>query len=354
MKKLILFFIGLCALSSCNVSDDVQLPESGKETRLTILLAASGSPAMGANTRTTVATESEQKLSAVDVLVFNREGYLLKKERFTGADITSSSGMVMKINVGVCNLFVLANMPDGMLDHVATTTDLSRVKVTLASQFDLTDGMVMSGEARNQQILLNDENRCRISLKRVTAKVSLNWNVNLPKPLDNNDLKVKRVFVLNNYANTTLTSVANNELIVTDCVHGKEDLTQTPSQNWTYAPFLMQEVNNTNSASFYLLENRNPTGDINTSAYSGTKIVIETLYSANGQETVYYYPIIINKLTEEAMISPIERNTSYQIKANIKGLSGVLDPFAPVVNRDLEITVEVVDWVSIDQSIDFN
>lgn len=354
MKRLIFILMSLWVLSSCSVSYEEQFSNVEEETNLAVFLATSSKSDTRAIS-TTIADEAEKELKSIDILVFNRQNNLLKKERFTGANITSPNGMVIKTNVGVCNLFVIANLPAGMLDKVATIEDLSKVKIGLASQFVLNNGMVMSGEIRGQQIVADGENRCVVSLQRVTAKVNLHWSINLPSPLNSNDLKVKRVFVLNNYAQSTLTGNIDNRLTVTERIHGKEGAVVPSSlEPSNYADYLGRLIENTSDVSFYLTENRNPTGNINSSNYSGTKIVIETVYSPNGQGTIYYYPIIINKLTEDAVTSSIQRNTAYQITANIKGLSGVLDPFDPVVNRNLEVKLEIVDWVSIDQTVDFN
>lgn len=352
MKPIIYFFIALWALAACTQSSEELILSSDRSTQLTVTLASSNPSTKAEGT---IATEAEKQLNSVDIFIFNKEENLLKKQRFTGSEISVTGGMKMQVQVGICNIFVLANIPATLADKVTSITDLNKLEVNLESQYNTTNGMVMSGKELNKGIVADAVNSCKISLERISAKVNLNWTIDLPAPLESSNLEVKRVFILNNFENSTLIGGEENALAVNTRIHGKDGVTVPesilPSK---YAAYLDKNIETGNQASFYLFENRIPVGDIETSAYTGTKIIIEALYSGNTEPTTYYYPIIINKLADEDTLTPVKRNTAYQITAKIKGLSGVLDPYEPVVSRDLEISLEVIDWITIEQSVDFN
>lgn len=352
-------------LAACS-SEENEIPQP-REKSAKVEIRLTGTTAGTKATGNVLPTQDEENtVKRFTVAIFNTNGSVNAIQ--TVASNTASATTINCTPASNCTGMVVANAPsDNYFAGVLTKTDFLK-KVIALTNAQTKDALPMSGDVKNSggqtsfSLVAGTNPGMTAQLSRLVARVSIS---SIKTAFDPNgqfsgaSYQLKNIFVrdavkevvpgVGGYTNTKMGTPA----YLTGSYNGS---TGTPVLATTVNP----AVNITSTAHtvnywFYIFPNEESTH---------TALVLEGTFKRNASDTgrTMYYPIIINKNQTGTTItgasgtgdSHIRRNTTYAIKATIKG-EGTTDPAGEITPTSLNLTVSVANWaLNITQDVTFN
>lgn len=350
MKKLIyssLAFIALvCFSTSCSKSDNSGTPDdnSGDPAVMTIRFDQPMSRTVG-----TPVYADESAITQGMVFVFNSStGFLDGTATFTSVD----NPVTVSITAGVRDVYVVANADPANFSTVAQVSDLYNItnKCTFASMTGTNlpmSGYKLAVQATNATIA--SPATATVPLDFVCARVTIQWDLSqLPTYMAG--FTVTDAYLLNVKASSDYFSSASTVALTSNVsayLYGKASIqgftgTYLPALTYTNtynAGLDLTDVTTSgnNKNYFYVTEN--------SVVASPTLVVVEGTFTENSMTTTYYYPIVINGNLNSGgnNSSAVSRGNAYNVKAIIKGFGNV-DPYDPIVNANLDVTITTATW----------
>lgn len=350
MKKLIyssLAFIALvCFSTSCSQSDTPGTPDdnSGDPAVMTIRFEQPMSRTVG-----TPVYADESAITQGMVFVFNSStGFLDGTATFTSV----ANPVTVSITAGVRDVYVVANANPANFSTVAQVSDLYNItnKCTFASMTGTNlpmSGYKLAVQATNATIA--SPATATVPLNFVCARVTIQWDLSqLPTYMAG--FTVTDAYLLNVKASSDYFSSASTVALTSNVsayLYGKASIqgftgTYLPALTYTNtynAGLDLTDVttNGNNKNYFYVTEN--------SVVASPTLVVVEGTFTENNVTTTYYYPIVINGNLNSGgnNSSAVSRGNAYNVKAIIKGFGNV-DPYDPIVNANLDVTITTATW----------
>ena len=384
MKKLFLLLTSaalIAAAASCNkVENPVEQSEEGEYTEVTFNVNVDGVDVQTRAAGNLEGVESENKLTKVDIFVFEHSsGKLAAYKQYDANQISADGGMTMKLKTAVSyTIYAVANHYDP-LGTIDKESGLSAWKFYLDNDnvcIKNSYGLQMMSEPVVKAFTADDKS-LTITVNRIAARVRL-VKVTNNLPAAAGDVTIKNVF-LSNVAGewsdaedfeceTWYNKFGRTLNIMTDYADGRENVRYEFSfVNADYAecyPAAFQSLaiddtevrieatgSYTTPVSLYCYANNSttvPDGFNNQyttwEAFAGqhTMLVVETEI---GGET-YYYPIDLNKrIVDNAGGCPgIERNKTYDVSLTINNYGSPDEPNREISTLTAGYTVAVGEW----------
>lgn len=345
----------------------------------TALLRLNVSGTGAASTRATAAAlpENESAVHRLAIGLFYADGSvntIVESAVESGGTAGTLAVKDILCSPGVCDVIVIANVPEGTFAGVQTKNEFVGKNVSLVQTVrngqQASDLLPMSGISEQPVTLEAGKTvSASINLSRLVARISIS--------------SIRSAFSLN-YAGATFML---DRIFLCNALEASRvspgDVTQTMPANpaWLHGGMTSEQPDGsflwTEGAGF-LLNDVTPSEGIlitsdeytvpywfyafaNNDAANRTKLVLSGYFDPDGsvgpKTPVYvYYPIVVNRLQTGTIITPsgsvsqdgtgdgtIVRNRDYRIKAVIKG-DGEPTPGTEVVPSNLELTVSVDDW----------
>lgn len=350
MKKLIYYSLAFIALifvsASCSQSDSngPSGENSGAPAVMTIKFEQPMTRTVGAPVYA-----NESAITKGMVFVFNSStGFVDGTATFTSV----ANPVSVPITAGVRDVYVVANADPANFSTVAQVSDLYNIinKCTFASMTGT--NLPMSGYVKAVQATsatVASPATATVPLNFVCARVTVQWDLSqLPTYMAG--FTVTDAYLLNVKASSDYFSSASTVALtsnVSDYLYGKASIqgftgTYLPALTYTNTYNVGLDLtdvttNGNNNNYFYVTEN----GVI----ASPTLVVIEGTFTENSVTTTYYYPIVINGSQNSGgnNSSAVSRGNAYNVKAIIKGFGGV-DPYQPITNANLDVTIITATW----------
>ena len=327
-----------------------KLPEGenapAPESRLTINLE--GLPDVGTKA-TTAASESEKKLTSLNLYVFDANGMLDISHACTSSEISAKKA-TLRLKTGKKTVVAAANLSGDVLtaaDKVCTLGDLDAVTYNLS---DNVSAFVMYGKG-SATVASETGGSVTVTLKRGVSRVTL-ASVKNSLPAAYGAVKLQRAFLCNVVGNQDLSGSASpatwlNQEATSD--HKKAHVIGKGSYKaqvaeLTYVSLGAESVAAGSKKSyspakpFYAFPNalKTPNNGFN-STFTPTATVLMVVVEIKGVN--YYYPVPLK--------NGIEANTSYQVDLTLSGLGNTEDdPFKKIEKADLSATVSISDWTT--------
>ena len=371
-----LYALAFAALaSSCSGEDE----SAGRNMAKTALLRLNVSGTGAASTRATAAAlpENESAVHRLAIGLFYADGSvntIVESAVESGGTAGTLAVKDILCSPGVCDVIVIANVPEGTFAGVQTKNEFVGKNVSLVQTVrngqQASDLLPMSGISEQPVTLEAGKTvSASINLSRLVTRISIS--------------SIRSAFSLN-YAGATFML---DRIFLCNALEASRvspgDVTQTMPANpaWLHGGMTSEQPDGsflwTEGAGF-LLNDVTPSEGIlitsdeytvpywfyafaNNDAANRTKLVLSGYFDPDGsvgpKTPVYvYYPIVVNRLQTGTIITPsgsvsqdgtgdgtIVRNRDYRIKAVIKG-DGEPTPGTEVVPSNLELTVSVDDW----------
>lgn len=360
MKKLInssLAFVALLLFStSCSQSDSPATPDdnSGAPALMTIHFAEPMTRTVGAPVYS-----NESDITKGMIFVFNSStGFLDGTATFTSI----ANPVTVGITAGVRDVYVVANADPADFSTVAQISDLYNLtnKCTFASLTGTNlpmSGYVKAVQATNATVA--SPASVTVALNFICARVTIQWDLSqLPTYMAG--FTVTDAYLLNVKASSDYFSSASTVALTSNVsayLYGKASIlgftgSYLPALTYTNtynAGLDLTDVttNGNNNNYFYVTEN--------SVVGSPTLVVVEGTFTENSVTTTYYYPIVINGSLNSGgnNSAVVSRGNAYNVKAIIKGF-GNDDPYDPIVNANLNVTITTATWTpqTISQTFD--
>lgn len=353
------------SLAACS-SEENEIPqprEKDAKVEIRIMGTTAGTKATGSALPTPA---EENTVKRFTVAIFNTDGSVNAIQ--TVASNTASATTINCTPASNCTGIVVANAPsDDYFAGALTKTDFLK-KVIALTDAQTKNALPMSGDVKNSSgsttfsLLAGANPGMTAQLSRLVARVSIS---SIKTAFDPNgqfsgaSFQLKNIFVRNalkevvpdvgGYAKTKMGTPA----YLTGSYTGS---TGTAALATPVNPAVnITSAGHTVNYWFYIFPNEESTH---------TALVLEGTFKKNTSDTgrTMYYPIIINKNqtgttitgTSDTGDSHIRRNTTYTIKATIKG-EGTTDPAGEITPTSLNLTVTVAGWaLNISQDVTFN
>ena len=389
MKKIVLLLasaaLALAAALSCNkVESPVEESGEGEYTEVTFNVNVDGVDVQTRAAGDLTGSESENKLTIVDIYVFeydeNLTGRLAAYKRYDANQISAEGGMTMKLKTDVrYTIYAIANELSS-LDNSKKESSLLGFNFSLDSydtRITKGYGFGMMSDAITTTFTDNDKS-LSITLKRMAARVRL-VNVTNNLPAAAGEVTIKNVF-LSNVAATWRKSESKILMWYNRFGRGvKEIRSYGEYENITYEfPILTAEYagcsltfksitdaslaageSYTSPVSLYCFANKSenvPDGFVDSSLASEEKLKIYSDF--NGQHTMlvveteiggvtYYYPIDLNKrinANNGGTNVGIESNHTYDVSLTINNYGSPDEPNREISTLTAGYTAEVGEW----------
>lgn len=360
MKKLINLSLSLLtmafAATSCSNSpeEDLNGPDKGKDAVMTIKFDNPDTRAVGAPT-------DESVITSGTILVFrSSSGVLDGSATFT----STTSPINVKITAGTRDVYVIANTGISF-SSVQNVADLNNFATKYAMSSIHSDGsnLPMSGTALSQNAsaaTVANPTPVTVNMQYMVSKVKIAWDLTQLDP-DMNQFTVTGAYILNVPASTDCFSFGTNNLTsnVLAFEYGRSSITgftgsYLPSSTYTNTRNagldLTSPAANSGNNYFYIAENK--------VAASPTIVVIEAtvLDAVTSTTTTYYYPIVINGAQNTSSgdgTATVVRGKYYTVTATIKGF-GNDDPYSPITNAAMDVTIVSPTWTPVIINETFN
>lgn len=335
-------------LTSCNNSDDIapDTSETGAQATMTILF---DNPA----TRGVGSSINENLITGGTVMVFrNGSGILDGMATFSSA----ATATRVKITAGVRDVYVVANT--GLdFSAVQNVTDLKNMttKYGLSTISHTGTSLPMSGTALTQDATAAttaSPKAVSVTMQYMCSKVTIAWDRTLLNP-NMSSFVVTGAYVMNVPTATDCFAFGADNLTTYVNAFGTGLSTFASFASGAYypvTPYTNVFVDSLNLASpaansgnnfFYVFENK--------VAASPTIVVIQGIVTDFGVPTTYYYPIVINgtqNTTSGDGTSTVIHGNHYTVIAKIKGF-GNTNPYAPIVNAAMDVTIVPATWTPV-------
>lgn len=270
-------------------------------------------------TRASLTDAQEEAVNEICVFQFDNTTNTLKYSGYIALGTgTLTTDLSLATGMGVCTVYVLANMGDltPKVAYGSSLADFQKLAAEVTSGKGTGDNLPMCGS--NNNFDSNTANTLAISLTRSVAKVSLN----LTTPNSGDVFTVSAIKLMN----------------VAKKLHYVESAATAPS-----APAELTDYtsNNSNTITWYIPENKAGTTSLTDwkDRYEGnapataTYILIEGSYTPqNGTARDVSYAIYLGAGNNPADFN-VARNTKYTVNASIKGTN--LDDGRVLVGKDL-------------------
>lgn len=354
------------SLSACIREGDLNSEPQFQEKSAKVEIHLTGTTANTKATGNALPTQTEENtIKRFTVAIFNSDESVNTIQTVTSN--TTSATTISCTPAQNCTGIIVANAPtDNHFAGVLTKTEFL-TKVIQLTKAQTKDCLPMSGEVKDGSgnatfTLVAGENAgMTAQLNRLVARVSIS---SIKTAFDPNgqysaaSYELRNIFVRNavkevvpavgGYANTKMATPA----YLTGSYTGAAGTTELTT---AVTPAVNINTEHTTDYWFYIFPNEESTR---------TALVLEGTFkkTASDAGTTIYYPVIINKSQAGTSItgasgtgtSNITRNTTYAIKATIKGI-GTTDPTADINPATLELTVSAADWeLNITQNVEFN
>lgn len=360
MKKLIYSSLALIALvlfsTSCSKSDSTAIPEdnSGAPAVMTIKFEQPMTRTVGAPVYA-----DESAITQGIVFVFNSStGFVDGTATFTSV----ANPVTVHITAGVRDVYVVANADPADFSTVAQVSDLYNItnKCTFASLTGT--NLPMSGSKLAVQATsatVTTPATATVPLDFVCGRVTIQWDLSqLPTYMAG--FTVTDAYLLNVKASSDYFSSASTVALTSNVsayLYGKASIlgfsgsylpTLTYTNTYNAGLDLTDVTTNGNNNNYFYVTENSVVG-------SPTLVVIEGTFTENNVTTTYYYPIVINGSQNSGgnNSSAVSRGNAYNVKAIIKGFGGV-DPYEPITNANLDVTINTASWTpqTITQTFD--
>lgn len=360
MKKLIyssLAFIALVFFStSCSRSDNSAIPDEdpGTPAVMTIRFEQPMSRTVGAPVYA-----NESAITQGMVFVFNSStGFLDGTATFTSV----TAPVTVHITAGVRDVYVVANADPANFSTVAQVSDLYNITNKCTFESMTGTNLPMSGyklAVQATSATVASPATATVPLNFICGRVTIQWDLS-QLPTYMTGFTVKDAYLLNVKSSSDYFSSASTVALTSNVsayLYGKASI---QGSSGTYLPALTYTntynagldltdvtTNGNNNNYFYVMEN--------SVVASPTLVVIEGTFTENGVITTYYYPIVINGSLNSGgnNSSAISRGNAYNVKAIIKGF-GNDDPYNPIVNANLDVTINTATWIPQNITQTFN
>ncbi|MCF0177726.1 MAG: hypothetical protein HUJ90_03790 [Bacteroidales bacterium] len=278
---------------------------------------------------------ADNVISNAQILVYDDLGHLESSAQVTVSPSATSTTAKLSVSSGEKEIYVVANASQ---DYLQTqSADELLQSATSLSDNTINGDFIMVG---SESAIVPAVTEVHINLSRIAAKIELlDISVNFGPALAGKVLTIDRVYVQNAAVNSTLSG--SKTLVETDFVNQRKFvssdfdsyLNTAYSENNTIAD---QATSDNFKAKYYVYPNNTET-DSRTLAPEPftpryTRLVVEA--TLNNVKT--YYPITIPN---------IEANKYYRVSALTVTGYGVDDPEKEVSRNDLNLTIEVTDWI---------
>lgn len=360
MKKLINLSLSLLtmafAATSCTNSpdEDINAPDKGKEAVMTVKFNNPTSRAVGTAT-------DESVITSGTIMVFRAGSGVLDGL----ASFTSIAAPInVKITAGTRDVYVVANTG---IDYsgVQNVADLNNfaTKYSMSSIHSDGSNLPMSGVALAQNAsaaTLANPTPVTVTMQYMVSKVKIAWDLTQLNP-SMNQFTVTGAYLLNVKAATNSFAFGTDNLTtnVLAYEYGRSSITgftgaYLPGATYTNARNanldLTSPATNSGNNYFYIAEN-------NVTA-SPTIVTIEAtvLDAVSSTTTTYYYPIVINGTQNTSSgdgTSTVVRGKYYTVTATIKGF-GNDDPYNPITNAAMDVTIVSPSWTPVAINETFN
>lgn len=301
----------LLALQLCSCQDFGGI----RETETSCLLLSVGAfPAASVKT-STEAEPYEDKISSLQILVFNESGYL---DKYLNAG-TTTDGIELPLPAGKKTVWAVAG--GGDLSGIATDTALESVMIGL-SESSREKGFVMTGYS-GCTLTPAARTSCTVTVRRLACRVALEEITN-SLPSAYGQIRIVDAWLSHVAGNCTVTGGGAPTLWYnTDGYCGDNALTR---------PLLYQSIGSDvgggksltlSDTFFYCLPN---------GTEHPTALVVKALV---GSKTCYY-PVLLD-------MAPLQCNATYSVRLTVTGL-GSDDPDVPVEKGTVSVSVVVAPW----------
>lgn len=335
-------------LASCNNSDEIasDISETGAEATMTILFDNPAARGVGTPT-------NESAITGGTVMVFRSgSGILDGMATFTSVAVPTR----VKITAGIRDVYVVANtgLDFSAVQNVSDLTNMT-AKYGLSSISQTGTSLPMSGTALAQDASVSttvSPIAVTVAMQYMCAKVEIAWDRASLNP-DMTSFVVTGAYVMNVPTATDCFAFGTDNLTTYVNTFGtgfSAFSSFTSGAYYPVIPYTNEFSNNLNLASpaansgnnfFYVFENK--------VAASPTIVVIEGTVTHLGQLTTYYYPIVINGTQNTASgdgSSTVVHGKRYTVTATIKGF-GNTNPYAPIVNAAMDVTITPAIWTPV-------
>ncbi len=339
MKKILLSlaFVGVLAAASCSREPLFQEEHPFAETgNLSVNIVLDGDGLTRA--AYTAETDSEKKLSDIQLLIFHADGKLAYY-RDLG---TSQSIDDICLTCGDKTVWVVANAPD--LSSVGSLSELTAKSIELAENNDPDSDFVMAG---HNSVTVGKDSSVGIVMTRFVSRIVLNRVTNgLPSAAGK--LAVENVYLSNVVGNQTLAGGSDkpslwynqmgrqtDAVLSTAIIDGKTYMASAPKLTFRTVGASVN-TNASLSGGPYLLYTypNDATADVPgwSSGFTARKTCLVVTATLGGKR--YYYPVAVG---------PTVRNNTYTVEMNITG-PGSEDPGKPVDKDSFKATITTQSW----------
>ena len=356
------------SLNACVSGENENLEPQPQEKTAKLEIRLTGETATTKATGATLPTQTvENTIKRFTVAIFNKDQTVNTIQTITTK--TTSPTTINCTPAKDCTGIVVANAPTE--NHFAGALNKGDFlkKVIALTKAQTSDCLPMSGEVKDKSgnatfTLAPGENTGMTAvLKRLVARVSVS---SIKSAFDPNgqysaaSYQLKNIFVrdavkevvpaVGGYSDTKMTTPAFLTGSYTNSTGTEAALATAVS------PAVNVSTEHTTNYWFYIFPNEETD--------KHTALVLEGTFKKNASDagTTIYYPVIINKDQIGTSItgnsgkgtSNIQRNTTYAIKATIKGI-GTTDPAADIDPASLQLTVSAANWeLNITQDVTFD
>lgn len=377
------------SLAACSSEENENIQPQQMEARVNLTIK--GAPVQTRSTDTALPTdEKETNIERVTVAIFNSGGSVNVIQEFAKtaevADITTSI-QVKCTAAENCTGIVVANAPEKHFAGITTKDDFKKKLIDLsqdAKQLPMSgDIKAGSGEAATTTFTLTAGDNTAVTLSakvsRLVARVavtSIKTAFDEAGQYADATFKLKKIFLhkaqskypadpetpteqtvteafRTGWWNETVTSIHEDKLV--DAVNGETGTAMTGTAYTTPYWFYTFPNGNAQSTRLVIYGEFDPDG----TGEGSTESPIDV-----------YYPVVVNKLQTGTTINDgssnigaavagkgdgtIARNTTYAIKATIKG-KGVDSPDKDMNPATVNLTVTIAGWaLNITQNVEFN
>lgn len=344
MKTLKFFTFSLMGLIlfSCSNDDDAPKVPEGKATKVEVSITSKYLKAAG---DVSALEALESTVNDLTVLMFNNgtmDGYVINKSLEDGKVVIDNA------TSGTRNIYVIANAPAETFTSSMTEAQAKEIVMTLSSD-QTASTLVMAGQELNKELIVTEtpsENAIEVSVSRLASRVTLtNLTFDFEDPATTS-FEISDVYMRN--VNTAYNIAGNAAKAL---VNTTDDGTYS---GWGETYPLEPE------AKPYFYVGANPLSKEAEDWSAATQLVIKGTFTQNGNTDAdpTYYTIWINRELGSTITGDgeagtgINPNTLYNLSVTIrkKGTEGPGEEQYPAA---CEITVDVANWKSVNQSTEF-
>lgn len=345
-------------LASCSQSDEPSIVNKDKGSPAVMTINFNNPAPEG---RAVGAPVNESNITDGTVMIFRSStGVLDGMKTFTSV----ASPITVPITAGTRDVYVVANtgLDFSLVQNVSDLKNLT-TKYALSSISATGTALPMSGSVLNQNATAattTNHATATVQMTYMCSKVKISWDLTALNANMTN-FTVTGAYIMNVPSETDCFAFGSDNL-TTYCQSFVTGLNNPSTFNtgfyYPVTPYtnaydanlaLTSPASNSGNNFFYIFENK--------LAAHPTIVVVQATVQGNSGTTTYYYPIVINGTQNTNSgdgTATVLHGKYYSVTAKIKGF-GNDDPYDPVVNAFMDVTITLPAWgpiITIDETFE--